>query len=235
MAKKKRQSEDLRYAVNKKALKQAQARAAEEQARQEKRVENREKSFRMGTAFLYGDYEDYTAFLKLLDEAFAPYERKEFTHTDEGYTPITEPVVTSVPFATEASTNPENGASVLYTFAVNGADEEQVFVLDTLTDLLGADASVLRQQVKDTVSLHIPDKSDTDDDRDVAVFPRIPDHFFRDIRASRDLTEKPIFLKGDIRHNTVYFRLAITHRDPQHGTEGRNIVLRRQRADHTLP
>ena len=30
MAKKKRQSEDLRYAVNKKALKQAQARAAEE-------------------------------------------------------------------------------------------------------------------------------------------------------------------------------------------------------------
>lgn len=54
MAKKKRQSEDLRYAVNKKALKQAQARAAEEQARQEKRVENREKSFRMGTAFLYG-------------------------------------------------------------------------------------------------------------------------------------------------------------------------------------
>ena len=102
-------------------------------------------------AYLYGDFEDYTAFLKLLDEAFAPYERKEFTHTDEGYTPITEPVVTSVPFATEASTNPENGASVLYTFAVNGADEEQIFLLDTLTDLLGADASVLRQQVKDTL------------------------------------------------------------------------------------
>lgn len=54
MAKKKHQSEDIRYAVNKKALKKAQARAAEEQAQLEKRVENREKSLRMGTAFLYG-------------------------------------------------------------------------------------------------------------------------------------------------------------------------------------
>lgn len=54
MGKKQKQSENVRYAVNKKALKQAQARAAEEQAQLEKRIENREKSRRMSTAFLYG-------------------------------------------------------------------------------------------------------------------------------------------------------------------------------------
>ena len=54
MAKKKKQSEDIRYAVNKKALKKARAQAAEEQAQLEKRMENREKSRRMGSAFLYG-------------------------------------------------------------------------------------------------------------------------------------------------------------------------------------
>ena len=54
MAKKKQQSEDIRFAVNKKALKKARAQAAEEQAQLEKRMTNREKSFRMGAAFLYG-------------------------------------------------------------------------------------------------------------------------------------------------------------------------------------
>lgn len=54
MAKKKHQSEDIRFAVNKKALKKAQAQAAEEQAQLEKRIKNREKNSRMGTTFLYG-------------------------------------------------------------------------------------------------------------------------------------------------------------------------------------
>ena len=54
MAKKKKQSADVRYAVNKKALKKAQAKAAEEQAQLEKRMASREKSRRMSSAFLYG-------------------------------------------------------------------------------------------------------------------------------------------------------------------------------------
>ncbi len=54
MAKKKKQSENIRFAVNKKALKKARTQAAEEQKKLEKRIENREKSFRMGSAFLYG-------------------------------------------------------------------------------------------------------------------------------------------------------------------------------------
>ena len=48
----KKQSGDIRYAVNKKALKKAQAQAAQEQSRQQQRAEDREKSRRMGSVFL---------------------------------------------------------------------------------------------------------------------------------------------------------------------------------------
>ena len=54
MGKKQKQSENIRYAVNRKALKKAQARAAEEQAKLDQRIESREKSRRMSSAFLYG-------------------------------------------------------------------------------------------------------------------------------------------------------------------------------------
>ena len=54
MAKQQKQSENVRYAVNKNALKNARAQAALEQAQQEARMEKREKSRRMSTAFLLG-------------------------------------------------------------------------------------------------------------------------------------------------------------------------------------
>ena len=54
MAKQKQQSENIRYAVNKKQLKQAREKAAQEREVLEKRASNREKSRRMGTVFLYG-------------------------------------------------------------------------------------------------------------------------------------------------------------------------------------
>ena len=62
MAKKRAQSENIRYAVNKKALKNARAQAALEQANLEKRMENREKSRRMSTAFLFGVFSLIGAF-----------------------------------------------------------------------------------------------------------------------------------------------------------------------------
>ena len=54
MAKQKQQSENIRYAVNKKQLKEARAKAALEREELEKRSSNREKSRRMGSVFLYG-------------------------------------------------------------------------------------------------------------------------------------------------------------------------------------
>ena len=48
----KKQSGDIRYAVNKQALKKARAQAAQEQSLRQQRAENQEKSRRMGSVFL---------------------------------------------------------------------------------------------------------------------------------------------------------------------------------------
>ena len=99
-------------------------------------------------AYLYGDFEDYAAFLAMLDEAFAPFERKEFTRDDSGYTPITEPVELTVDYPVEAGSSTDNASTVYYTFVVHGADRQQQLELNTLTDLLVADASSLQQALK---------------------------------------------------------------------------------------
>ena len=63
-------------------------------------------------AYLYGQFEDYAAFLELLDGYFSAYERREFTRTDDGYEPIAEPVVQAVPFPVEQGSNTEHASTV---------------------------------------------------------------------------------------------------------------------------
>ena len=101
-------------------------------------------------AYLYGQFEDYTAFLKLLNEAFAPYEKQEFTFEDSGYAPITEPVQMSFAFPMESGASVDNRSIIYYTFVCPGAkeDPQMDLVLNTLTDLLIADASPLIQSLK---------------------------------------------------------------------------------------
>ena len=100
--------------------------------------------------FLYGQFEDYAAFLKLLNEAFAPYERREFSFEDEGYAPLTEKVEQSFAFPVEAGANTENRSTVYYSFVCPGlkADLDEEQILNTLTDVLAADASPLMQQLR---------------------------------------------------------------------------------------
>ena len=101
-------------------------------------------------AFLYGDIEDYTAFLKLLDEAFAPYDKREFSFEDPDYSPLTAPVEQSLAFPVEAGSAAENRSTVYYAFVCPGlrGDTQEELVLNTLTDLLIAEASPLIQQLK---------------------------------------------------------------------------------------
>ena len=98
----------------------------------------------------YHHFEDYTAFLKLLDEAFAPYEKREFSFEDENYQPLTESVTAELPFPVEAGSGTENSSDIFYAFICPGlkADREEENVLNTLTDLLVADASPLMQSLK---------------------------------------------------------------------------------------
>ena len=89
-------------------------------------------------AYLYGRFEDYAAFLELLDGYFSAYEKKEFSFTDSGYDPITEPVVLSLPFPLEQGSNTENASVIIYGFVCPGLrnDLEQELVINTMTDLL---------------------------------------------------------------------------------------------------
>lgn len=101
-------------------------------------------------AYLYGQFEDYTAFLRLLDGYFSQYEKRQFVREDASYTPITEPVVQSVPFPVEAGTSTEHASEIQYAFVCPGLKQnlQDELVLDTLTDLFAAGASDFQQRMK---------------------------------------------------------------------------------------
>ena len=101
-------------------------------------------------AYLYGQFDDYTAFLRLLDEAFAPFEKREFTFEDEGYAALEAPAEAGYAFPVEAGSNTDNASTVYYAIVCPGlkADLDEEQVLNTLTDLLTVDASPLMQALK---------------------------------------------------------------------------------------
>ena len=101
-------------------------------------------------AYLYGSFEDYTVFLKLLDEAFSPYEKKEFSFTDSGYTRITEPAVTSVPYAVAEGTDTADQTTIYYYIICPGLKENkaQQRAADHVWELLGNSGSLLMQNLK---------------------------------------------------------------------------------------
>ncbi len=124
-------------------------------------------------AYLYGHIEDYAAFLQLLDEAFAPYEKREFTFEDEDYTPITDSIEIEESFPVENGSDTQNASETILAYICPGlADQpEEENVLNTMTDLLGADASPLMQELKKQLpngqfSVYI----DTDGPEDLIVF-----------------------------------------------------------------
>ena len=101
-------------------------------------------------AYLYGDFEDYSAFLALLDDAFAPYEKQEFTFDDAEYTPITGPVEEKRGFPMAAGTSTENQTTIYYYLLTPGLkdDPQEELVLNTLTDLMIASSSRIMQSLR---------------------------------------------------------------------------------------
>ena len=100
-------------------------------------------------AYLYGSFEDYTAFLKLLDQAFSPYERRTFSFEEE-YTPITSSVTEYCPFPVEEGYYTEGASMIYYSFLCPGLNKnpEEELLLNSLTDLLISDSSVLMQRLR---------------------------------------------------------------------------------------
>ena len=100
-------------------------------------------------AYLYGSFEDYTAFLKLLDEEFSSYERRIFSFEEE-YTPITASVTGYYPYPVEEGAYTEGSSMIYYSFICPGLnqDPEEELLLNTLTDLLISESSVLMQRLR---------------------------------------------------------------------------------------
>ena len=103
-------------------------------------------------AILYGSFEDYTAFLKLLNTAFAPFERKEISFEEPDYAPITEPVVSSYAYPVAEGTDTVNQSSIFYYILCKGmkGDLAQEDLIDHACSLLSDDASPLMQTLKKT-------------------------------------------------------------------------------------
>ena len=99
------------------------------------------------TAYLYGQFEDYAAFLELLDGYFSAYEKKEISHVESGYQPVSEPVVKSFAFPVEQGSNTKHASIIYYGIVCPDLREnrEQELILNTLTDLLKDEGSVLQQ------------------------------------------------------------------------------------------
>ena len=104
-------------------------------------------------AYLYGQFEDYAAFLRLLDGYYSDFERREFSREDAGYTPIAESVVQSQPFPVEQGSNTEHASTVYYAFLCPGLRDnlEQELILDTMTDLFADSASDFQQRLRETL------------------------------------------------------------------------------------
>ena len=100
--------------------------------------------------YLYGQFDHYEAFLKLLDEAFAPFDRKEFTFDDPDYVPLTESVTSTETFPVEAGSDTENASDIYYAYICPGLkdDVQQELIMNTLTDMMTAEGSVLMQSLK---------------------------------------------------------------------------------------
>ena len=101
------------------------------------------------TAYLYGQFEDYTAFLALLNAEFSRFEKQEFSEDTSAYTPITEPVVESYGFPMEAGSSTDNASEIWYYVVCPGMRDnpEEEEIMDQLCNMLGAAASPLMQNL----------------------------------------------------------------------------------------
>lgn len=99
---------------------------------------------------LYGQVEDYAAFLALLDEYFAPYEKVEFSFEEPAYTPITESVTAEFGFPMAEGTDITNQTQIFYYIPCPGmkGDMAQETLIDHVCLMLKQNASVLQQSFK---------------------------------------------------------------------------------------
>ena len=101
--------------------------------------------------YIYGNIEDYGAFLALLDDAFAGYERREITIDDANYTPIAEPVTEAVAYPMEEGSNTSRVSTVYYTIVCPDLADEDRVSFEMAVDLLSEDGSDLMIALQEAI------------------------------------------------------------------------------------
>ncbi len=100
---------------------------------------------------LYGQFDDYTAFLDLLDKAFEPYEKTETDHTDPEFEPISGHVSGEHAFPVEAGSSAEHQSAVFYSKLPGELGYEEALQMETLCSLLNDNASSLMQKLQEAI------------------------------------------------------------------------------------
>ena len=96
---------------------------------------------------LYGSFEDYSAFLKLLNGYFSAYEKSDITIADTGYTPITESVEANYQFGVEAGADTNNASTVYYGMILENATDEELDQFTLLSTLISDGSSVFMENM----------------------------------------------------------------------------------------
>ncbi len=101
---------------------------------------------------LYGQIDDYASFLALLNEAFAEYEKAEFSFEEPGYAEITKPVTTEIGYPMAEGTDVTNQTVIYYYILCPGmkGDKAQEYLIDHVCNLLNETASPLNQSFEKT-------------------------------------------------------------------------------------
>lgn len=99
-------------------------------------------------AVLYGSFDDYGAFLELLDGYYSAYDKKEFVREDKNYTPITSAQEKTFSYGVEEGSDTIKGGTAYYGIVCENATKEEIEALDLLTSLLSSDSSVLMQNLR---------------------------------------------------------------------------------------
>lgn len=89
-------------------------------------------------ACLYGDIEDYEAFLELLSGYYDEYDDTPVEISDPEYVPVTEPVEKSFTVGVEEGSDTNNASCVYYGILTGVTDPEDGHRLDVIANLLGS-------------------------------------------------------------------------------------------------
>ncbi len=100
---------------------------------------------------LYGEIDDHTKFLKLLDSYFSKYKKNEYSFIDSGYEEITEFRQNEFEYPVEKTSDTDYSCVAFYTFICHDATTKDNNLLQLMSYLIGSESSVLMENMNNAL------------------------------------------------------------------------------------